>query len=91
MGTFPFSASGRAITSGDTEGIIKVLTDKDTDEVLGVHMVGPRVSDIIGEATLAMEFRAAAEDIARTSHGHPTFYEALKEACLAVGDGAIHF
>lgn len=91
VGIFPFIASGRAITSGDTEGMIKVLADNDTDEILGVHMVGPRVSDIIGEATLAMEFRGAAEDIARSSHGHPTYYEALKEACMAVGDGAIHF
>jgi len=91
VGTFPFIASGRAITSGDTEGMVKVLADKTTDEILGVHIVGPRASDIIGEATLALENRLAAEDIARTSHGHPTYYEALKEACLALGDGAIHF
>lgn len=91
IGTFPFVASGRAITSGDTEGMVKVLADKVTNEIFGVHMVGPRVSDIIGEATLAMEYKASAEDLARTSHGHPTYYEALKEACLAAGTGAIHF
>jgi len=90
IGSFPFIASGRAITSGDTEGMIKVLADKETDEILGVHIVGPRASDIIGEATYALETKASAEDIARTSHGHPTYYEALKEACMAVGDGAIH-
>lgn len=91
VSTFPFSASGRAITSGDTEGMVKVLIDKDTDEILGVHIVGPRASDIIGEATLAMEYKVPAGDVARTSHGHPTYYEALKEACMAAREGAIHF
>lgn len=89
-GIFPFSASGRAITSNDTQGFVKILANKDTDEVLGVHIVGPRASDLIGEATLAMEYKASGEDIARTSHGHPTYYEALKEAAMALGDGAIH-
>ena len=91
IGSFPFTASGRAITSGDTEGMVKVLADEQTDEILGVHIVGPRASDLIGEATIAMEFNASAEDVARASHGHPTYYEALKEACMALGDGAIHF
>ena len=90
-GIFPFSASGRAITSDDTEGFVKILANKETDEILGVHIVGPRASDFIGEATLAMEYKASGEDIARTSHGHPTYYEALKEAAMALGDGAIHF
>lgn len=90
-GYFPFSASGRAITSDDSGGFVKVLVDRKSDELLGVHIIGPRASDLIGEATLAMEFRAAAEDVARTSHGHPTYYEALKEACMAVNTGAMHF
>ena len=83
IGSFPFKASGRARASNESEGFIKVLADKKTDEILGVHMIGPRVADIIGEAVLAMEYRASAEDVARTSHAHPTYSEALKEACLA--------
>jgi dihydrolipoamide dehydrogenase len=83
IGSFPFKASGRARASNESEGFIKVLADKKTDEILGVHMIGPRVADIIGEAGLAMEYRSAAEDVARTSHAHPTYSEALKEACLA--------
>lgn len=90
-GQFPFKALGRARASMDTEGIVKVITDAATDEVLGVHMTGPRVADVIAEAVMAMEFRASAEDIARTSHAHPTFTEALKEAALAAtGDRALH-
>ena len=83
VGSFPFKASGRARASNESEGFIKVLADKKSDEILGVHMIGPRTADIIGEAVLAMEYRASAEDIARTSHAHPTYSEALKEACLA--------
>lgn len=82
-GSFPFKASGRARASNESEGFIKVLADKVTDEILGVHMIGPRCADLIGEAVLAMEYRASAEDIARTSHAHPTYSESLKEACLA--------
>ncbi len=82
-GSFPFKASGRARASNESEGFIKVLADKKTDEVLGVHMIGPRAADMIGEAVLAMEYRASAEDIARTSHAHPTYSESLKEAALA--------
>ena len=67
----------------DIEGLVKILADKKTDEVLGVHMVGPRVADIIAEAVVAMEYRASAEDIARISHAHPTYTEAVKEAALA--------
>jgi dihydrolipoamide dehydrogenase len=83
MGKFPFLASGRAKASNERDGFIKVLADKSTDEILGVHMIGPRTADLIAEAVLAMEFRASAEDIGRTSHAHPTYSEGLKEACLA--------
>lgn len=90
-GSFPFKANARARMNNDTEGFIKVLADKETDEILGIHMIGPRVSDMIGEATVAMDYRASAEDIARMSHGHPTFYETFKEACLAATENrAIH-
>lgn len=91
LGSFPFKASGRARASMDTDGLIKVLAHKDTDEILGVHMIGPRAADMIAEAVVAMEFRASAEDIARMSHAHPTFTEAFKEACLAATDNrALH-
>ena len=82
-GSFPFKASGRARASMDTDGFVKVLADKKTDEILGVHIIGPRAADVIGEAVVAMEFRASAEDIGRISHAHPTYSEAFKEACLA--------
>ena len=86
IGSFPFKASGRARASNESDGFVKVLADKKTDEVLGVHMIGPRVADVIGEAVLAMEYRASAEDIGRTSHAHPTYSESLKEAALAATD-----
>jgi len=90
-GSFPFKASGRARASMDTDGLIKVLADAATDEILGVHMIGPRAADMIAEAVVAMEFRASAEDVARISHAHPTFTEAFREACLAATDNrAIH-
>ncbi|MAY82646.1 MAG: dihydrolipoyl dehydrogenase [Flavobacteriales bacterium] len=90
-GTFPFKASGRARASMDTDGMVKVLADKETDEVLGVHICGPRAADMIAEAVVAMEFRATAEDISRMSHAHPTFTESTKEAALAATDNrAIH-
>ena len=90
-GTFPFKASGRARASMDTDGLVKVLSDKKTDEILGLHIIGPRAADLIAEGVVAMEFRASAEDIARMSHAHPTFSEAVKEAALAAsGMGAIH-
>jgi dihydrolipoamide dehydrogenase len=90
-GSFPFKALGRATASGDTDGLVKVLSDKTTDEILGVHMIGARAADMIGEAVTAMEFRASAEDISRISHAHPTYLEAMKEACLAATDNrAIH-
>lgn len=81
-GSFPFKASGRARASMDTDGFVKVLADEATDEILGVHMIGPRVADMIAEAVVAMEYRASAEDIGRMSHAHPTFTENMKEACL---------
>lgn len=85
-GQFPMRALGRSRASGDTDGFVKILSDKTTDEVLGVHMVGARVADLIAEAVTAMEFRASAEDIARMSHAHPTYAEAVKEAALAATD-----
>ncbi|GIV27422.1 MAG: dihydrolipoyl dehydrogenase [Bacteroidia bacterium] len=81
-GQFPFKASGRAKASMDTDGFIKVLAHKDTDEILGVHMIAPRAADLIAEAVVAMEYKATAEDIGRICHPHPTFSEAFKEACL---------
>ncbi len=90
-GSFPFKASGRARASMDTDGLVKVLADAETDEILGVHMIGPRAADMIAEAVVAMEFRASAEDIGRISHAHPTFTEAFKEAALgATGNRALH-
>jgi dihydrolipoamide dehydrogenase len=91
VGSFPFKASGRARASMDTDGVVKMLTDAETDEILGVHIIGPRAADMIAEAVVAMEFRASAEDIARISHAHPTFTESVREAALAAtGNRAIH-
>ena len=89
-GVFPFRANGRARTINDTTGTVKVLADATTDRVLGVHIIGPAAGDLIGEAAAAMNFGATAEDIGRVCHAHPTLPEALKEAALAVGGGAIH-
>ncbi len=85
-GQFPMRALGRSRASMDTDGFVKILADKETDEVLGVHMIGARVADLIAEAVTAMEYRASAEDIARMSHAHPTYAEAVKEAALAATD-----
>lgn len=82
VGSFPIKALGRARASMDTQGLVKVLADKDTDEILGVHMIAPRAADLIMEAVVAMEYRASAEDIARICHPHPTYSEAIKEAAL---------
>jgi dihydrolipoamide dehydrogenase len=91
VGSFPFKASGRARASGDLDGFVKVLADATTDEILGVHMIGPRAADMIAEAVIAMEFRASAEDVTRASHAHPTYTEAMREACLAATENrAIH-
>lgn len=85
-GQFPFKALGRARASNDLEGLVKIISDKKTDEILGMHMIGPRAADLIAEAVVAMEFRASAEDISRMSHAHPTFAEAVKEAALDATD-----
>lgn len=85
-GSFPFRALGRSRASGDIDGMAKVIADKDTDELLGIHIIGARAADLIAEAVVALEYRASAEDIARMSHAHPTYSEAIKEACLAATD-----
>jgi len=91
VGTFPFKALGRARAAMETDGLVKVIVDSDTDEILGIHMVGARIADLIAEAVVALEYRASAEDLARMSHAHPTFAEAVKEAALdATGKRAIH-
>jgi len=90
VGTFPFVANGRARCMNETDGGVKVLADARTDRIVGVHILGPRASDLIAEAALAMEFDASAEDVARSVHAHPTLPEAVKEAALAVGKRAIH-
>ncbi|WP_158839371.1 dihydrolipoyl dehydrogenase [Polaribacter sp. L3A8] len=87
VGKFSMRALGRSRASGDLDGFVKVLADKNTDEILGVHMVGARVADLIMEAAVAMEYRASAEDLARICHGHPTYSEAVKEAAKAAWDG----
>jgi len=90
-GSFPFMANGRARALGDTTGFVKVLADASTDEVLGVHIIGPMASELISEAVTIMEFRGAAEDIARICHAHPTLSESLKEAALAVDKRTLNF
>ena len=90
VGKFPFTANGRARANGDTEGFVKILADAKTDRVLGVHIIGADAGTMIAEAALAMEYGASSEDIARTSHAHPTLPEAVKEAALAVTKRAIH-
>jgi len=91
VGTFPFLANGRARALGDTTGMVKFLADATTDEILGVHMVGPMASELIAEAVVAMEFRASSEDIARICHAHPSLSEATKEAALAVDKRSLNF
>ena len=90
-GVFPFQANSRARCTGDSEGSVKVLSDKETDRILGMHIIGPNAGEMIAEGVLAMEYGAASEDIARTCHAHPTLSEALKEACMAAYDKPIHF
>jgi len=90
-GTFPFLANGRARALGDTTGMVKVLADAKTDEILGVHIVGPMASELIAEAVVAMEFRASSEDIARICHAHPSLSESMKEAALAVDKRTLNF
>ncbi len=90
VGKFPFLANGRAKAMDEAEGMVKVLADAKTDRVLGVHIIGPRASDMIAEAVTTMEFAGSAEDIARTCHAHPTLSEAFREAALDVDSRAIH-
>jgi dihydrolipoamide dehydrogenase len=90
-GTFPFLANGRARALGDTTGLVKMLADAKTDEILGVHIVGPMASELIAEAVVAMEFKASSEDLARICHAHPSLSEATKEAALAVDKRALNF
>lgn len=90
VGKFSFMGNGRAKAHFATEGFVKLLADKATDRILGAHLIGPMAGDLIHEICVAMEFGAAAEDVARTCHAHPTFSEAVREAALACGDGAIH-
>ncbi|MDD2875918.1 MAG: dihydrolipoyl dehydrogenase [Acidiphilium sp.] len=90
VGKFPFMANGRARAMGDTDGFVKILADRTTDKLLGVHIIGPDAGTMIAELVLAIEFGASAEDIARTSHAHPTLNEAVKEAAMAVDGWAIH-
>jgi dihydrolipoamide dehydrogenase len=90
VGKFPFMGNGRAKANFMGDGFVKILADKDTDRILGCHIIGPAAGDLIHEVCVAMEFGAAAEDLARTCHAHPTFSEAVREAAMACGDGAIH-
>ncbi len=90
VGRFPFSANPRARCMDETEGLVKILADAHTDRVLGVHIIGPRASDLIAECVTVMEFAGSAEDIARICHSHPTLSEAVREAALAVDRRAIH-
>jgi dihydrolipoamide dehydrogenase len=90
VGKFPFTANGRARAMGDTDGFVKILADKTTDRVLGAHIIGPDAGHLIAELTMAIEFGASAEDVARTCHAHPTLSEAVKEAALAVEKRALH-
>jgi dihydrolipoamide dehydrogenase len=90
VGKYPFSANGRARTMGSTEGFVKFVTDAATDEILGCHMIGPNVSDLLSEVVLAMEYRGTADDVGGTVHSHPTLSEAVKEAALGALGRALH-
>jgi dihydrolipoamide dehydrogenase len=90
VGSFPFAASGRAMSLMETDGFVKVVADASSDEVLGVHMVGPEVTELIAEAALAIELGATSEDVARTIHAHPTLPETMMEAAEAVHGMAVH-
>ena len=91
VGKFPFSANGRARTMGESAGFVKFIADAATDELLGAHLIGPNVSEMVSEVVLAFEYRGSSEDIGITVHSHPTLSEAVKEAALAVTGRAIHF
>lgn len=91
VGTFPFSANSRAKTNLETDGMVKFFSDAETDRILGVHIIGPNAGEMIAEATLALEYGASSEDVARTCHAHPTLAEAFKEAAMATYSLPIHF
>lgn len=91
VGTFPFSANSRAKTNLDTDGMVKFLADAKTDRILGIHIIGPNAGEMIAEGVLAIEYGASSEDVARTSHAHPTLAEAFKEAAMATYGKAIHY
>lgn len=91
IGTFPFSANSRAKTNLDSEGFVKMLADKETDRILGIHIIGSNAGEMIAEGVLAIEYGASSEDVARTSHAHPTLAEAFKEAAMATSGKAIHY
>ena len=90
-GKFPFLANSRAKCNEDYDGFVKVISCKETDKILGIHIVGDKAGELIAECVLAMEYGASSEDVARTCHAHPTLSEAVKEACLATYDKAFHF
>lgn len=90
-GVFPFMANSRARCMDEPDGMVKILTDKKTDKILGAWIIGSNAGEMIGEAVLAFEYGASSEDVSRTCHAHPTLSEALKEACMAAHDKAIHF
>jgi dihydrolipoamide dehydrogenase len=90
-GVFPFTANSRARTNNEAEGMVKILSDKETDKILGIHIIGPNAGEMIAEGVLGIVYGASSEDIARTCHAHPTLSEAFKEACMAAYDKPIHF
>ncbi len=90
-GKIPFLANGRALGAGNAQGFVKMLADAKTDRILGVHIIGPNASELIGECVVAMEFGAASEDLARICHGHPTLSEVVHEAALACDKRPLHF
>ena len=90
-GTFPFMANSRARAVEDAEGMVKILADKETDKILGIHIIGPNAGEMIAEGVLAVEYGASSEDVARTCHAHPTLSESFKEACMDAYDKPIHF
>lgn len=91
VGTFPFMANSRARCNNDADGMVKIITDKHSDRMLGAWIIGPNAGEMIAEAVLAIEYGASSEDVARTCHAHPTLSEAFKEACMAANGHAIHF
>jgi dihydrolipoamide dehydrogenase len=90
VGVFPFAASGRAMAAGDAQGMVKIIAEKSTDRILGVHILGPQASEMIAQAVISMEFSASAEDLGLTMFAHPSLSESVHEAALAVSGHAIH-